>query len=61
MTLWLLLKTDKVSHPCRQQGDPGYMEVHKCQEHLPYRLRILRLLCLGDTSSRYGEVEVGFF
>lgn len=37
------------------------MEVHICQAHLPYRLQILRLLCLGDTSSRCGEVEVGFF
>ena len=60
MTLWLHLKADKVSHPCRQQGYPGYMEVHICQAHLLYRLRILRLPCLRNASSRCGEVEVVF-
>ena len=61
MTLWLHLKADKVSHPYRPQGYPSYRQVHIGQVYLPRRLQILRLLCLGGTSSHCGEVEVVFF
>jgi hypothetical protein len=46
---------------CRPRVFSGCTGAHTHQGRLPSGLRILRLLCLGCTSTSCGEVESSFF
>ena len=61
MVLLRHLKADMAFRPYRQPDTSDPMEVHKYQEHLPYRLQNQHHLSKEYTSSHSCEVEAYFF
>lgn len=56
-----VIKADMAFRPYRQPDTSDHMEVHKYQEHLPYRLQNQHHLSKEYTSSHSCEVEAYFF